>query len=230
MDTQTIDQFKNLLPANVRKVFGQQVIDQINAKLTDPDLFETYRDNLLGYSGVLANGKFKLEQYVDAVKYCSHRLSGMSQIEAYTRTFPDRMARYAASGTSDKDISSYVYSYNNTKLVTLIMEQAAIPVWLANMDKFQKALNVQYELMTSAASEKVRCDAANSVLTHLKRPDSAKIELDVNVKEDSAIAALRDTTEKLIAQQRQMLQAGSVNAEQVAHSPVVVDGQVERLF
>jgi hypothetical protein len=226
MDVTTVDQFAGLLPPKVLKVFGQEVIDRINQKLNDPDMHEVYRDNLLGYTSVLSDGKFKLPQYVDAVKFCSHRLCGQSQLEAYTRTFPDRMARFAAKGTSDKDISSYVYAFNNTKLVKLIMEQAAMPTWLGNMDLFNDALRVQSELMRTAQSEKVRSDAANSILTHLKRPDIAKIELDVAVKEDSAIAALRDTTEKLIAQQRQSIGSGMMNAQEVAHSTLTIEGEV----
>ena len=62
-------------------------------------------------------------------------------------------------------------SYNKNKLVNLILEQSMIPSWVLNQDMYQKALNVQCELMLTANSEKVS-DAANSILTHLKPPQS----------------------------------------------------------
>lgn len=223
MDAITIDQFKQALPAKVRNSFNQGVIDKINQTLSDPDMYETYRDHLLGYAQVMADGKFKLTQYIDAVKYVSHRLAGNNKLMAYTKTFPDKMASFHARNVADKDIASYYSAYDKTKLVTLLYQQSLVPTWLVNQDLFQRALNVQAELMDSAKSEKVRSDAANSILTHLKRPEAAKVELDVTVKEDSAISALREATERMVAAQRQAIQAGSINAQQVAHERVFVD-------
>lgn len=226
MDAITVDQFKEALPPNVRKSFNQSLIDKINATLTDPDMYESYRDNLLGYARVLADGKFKVQQYVDAVKFVSHRIAGATQIDAYSITFPDKIARFASQGVANKDIASYVSAYAKSKLVTLMMEQALVPTWLMNQDLFQEALNTQAVLMRTANSEKVRSDAANSILTHLKRPEAAKVQLDISVKEDSAIAALRDTTEQLVVQQRQMIQANLMNAQDVAQSRLVIDMEV----
>lgn len=226
MDAITVDQFKEALPPNVRKSFNQALIDKINATLTDPDMYESYRDNLLGYARVLADGKFKVQQYVDAVKFVSHRIAGATQIDAYSITFPDKIARFASQGVANKDIASYVSAYAKSKLVTLMMEQALVPTWLMNQDLFQEALNTQAVLMRTANSEKVRSDAANSILTHLKRPEAAKVQLDISVKEDSAIAALRETTEQLVVQQRTMIQANLMNAQDVAQSRLVIDAEV----
>ena len=72
--------------------------------------------------------------------------------------------------------------------------------------------------MSNAKSEKVRCDAANSLLTHLKMPETQKVELDIKVAEDSSIAALRASTLALSRQQRLMIEAGAMNSQEVAHS------------
>ena len=79
--------------------------------------------------------------------------------------------------------------------------------------------------MTTAKSEKVRCDAANSLLTHLKMPETQKVELDLNIKEDSSIAALRATTLELARQQRLMVESGAMNAQEVAHGKLVIDAE-----
>ena len=90
---------------------------------------------------------------------------------------------------------------------------------------FQKALNVQADLMVNANSEKVRSDAANSLLTHLKRPEVTKIELDVGLKEDKTIDGLRQATMALAASQRDMIKSGMMNAKEVAHSQII-EGEV----
>ncbi len=221
----TVEQFKQVLPDKVKKSVSQELIDKINNTLSEPEMYEAYRDNLLSYSKVMADGRFKIDQYISAVKYVSHKLMGATNIEAYSKTFPDKMQRFAAQGVAAKDIASYVTAYNKSKLVNLIFEQTLIPSYVLNQDLYQKALNTQAELMVSAKSEKVRCDAANSLLTHLKMPETQKVELEIGVKEDSAIAALRATTMELARQQRLMLEAGAMNAQEVAHSRLVIEGE-----
>lgn len=221
--TLTVDQFRDALPAKVKRTVSQALIDQINTTLAEPELYEQYRDNLVSYTSVMADGKFRIENYVDAVKYVSHKLLGCSNLEAYSKTFPNKMTSFAAQGVSAKDISSYVHAYNKGKLVNLIFAQTMVPFYVLNQDNYQKALNVQVQLMLTANSEKVRSDAANSVLTHLKPPETSKIEIDINVKEDSAISMLRATTMEFVKQQRTLIESGVNTAQQAAHSKLVVD-------
>jgi len=221
----TLDQFKQALPDKVKKSLNQELVDQINTTLGDPELYESYRDNLVSYTKVMSDGKFKISSYIDAVRYVSHKLMGCTNIDAYTKTFPDKYTRFMAQGVAAKDIASYVTAYNKSKLVNLIFEQTLIPSYVLNQDLYQKALNVQAELMTTANSEKVRCDAANSLLTHLKMPETQKVELEIGVREDSSIAALRATTLELARQQRLMVESGAMNAQEVAHGKLVIDAE-----
>ena len=223
MTVLTLETFRTALPDKVKKTINQDLMDSINKTLSDPDMFETYRENLLSYASVMADGRFKMESYVSAVKYVSHKLMGASNIAAYIKTFPDKYQDFINRGIETKDIASYVTAYNKSKLVNLIMEQTLIPSYVLNQDLYQKALNVQAELMLTAKSEKVRSDAANSLLTQLKMPEVNKVQLDVNVKEDGSIAALRESTLELVRQQRLMVQAGAMNAQEVAHSKLVID-------
>lgn len=223
MSALTIDQFKQALPDKVKKSINQELIDQINTTLSDPEMFESYRENLLSYTKVMADGRFKVDSYVQAVKYVSHKLMGCTNIEAYTKTFPDKYQRFVAQGVQAKDIASYVTAYNKSKLVNLIFEQTLIPSYVLNQDLYQRALNVQADLMVNSGSDKVRCDAANSLLTHLKMPETQKVELEIGVKEDSSISQLRQATLELARAQRLAMEAGQMNAQEVAHAKIVID-------
>jgi hypothetical protein len=55
------------------------------------------------------------------------------------------------------------------------------------------------------------------------------VELDIGVKEDKSIEALRAATMELAAQQREMIRAGALNAQEVAHTKVIVDGEYEEI-
>lgn len=219
----SIEQFQKVMPKDLRMRVNQDLVDSINSLMTDPLLAETYRDNLLSYVNVMQDGKFKIEQYIDAVRYVTFKLSGDSNLQAYIKTFPDRYQNYLANGTAQKDINSYVTSYNKNKLVNLVYEQTLVPTHILNADIYQKAINTQAELMTYAKSEKVRTDAANSLLHHLKPPETKKIELDVTQKESSAIAELRNTTMELVAQQKRMIASGMSDAKEVAEGRLIAE-------
>lgn len=224
MSVLTVEQFKQALPEKFKKSVNQSLIDQVNNTLSDPNEYEVYRNNLLGYASVLKDGRFKIEDYLKAVRYCSHKIMGASNIEAFRKSFPNRYQNFINNGTSDKDIASYITAYNKSKLVNLIMEQSIIPSYILNQDLYQKAINTQAELMLTANSEKVRSDAANSLLNHLRPPEVQKVELDIGIKENDAIKDLRQTILDLSLQQQQMIKAGVLSAKDVAEQRVI--GQV----
>jgi hypothetical protein len=219
--------FQRAMPKQFRGKINQDVIDSINTTFKDPTLMEQYRDNLLSYTHVMKDGKFKMQQYIDAVRYVGFKLMGNTNIEAYTKTFPARYAYYLSNKTSPKDIASYVTSYNKNKLVNLIYEQTLVPTHILNADMYQKAINVQAELMMDDdVSPKVRSDAANSLLTHLKAPET-KMEIDVTIKQDSTLSDLRATTEKLVQQQHALLTSGKVDAKFIAQSDLIAGTEIE---
>lgn len=222
----TLEQFKKALPPKTQKSVSLSLMNSINKLIADPDMGETYRDNLLGYTQILGEGKFKVESYINAVKFVSQKLCNKTDIAAFSAAFPDRIQRFTRDGVSDTDIASYVSAYRKSKLVTLLFEQSMIPTWLVNQDLYQEALNCQADLMRTARSEKVRSDAAKSIMDNLKAPEAKKLTLDMTMKEDSSISQLRAATLQLVAQQRQSLQAGLVNAEDTARSVIVVEGEV----
>lgn len=219
----TVEQFKQVLPPNIKKSVNQELIDRINDTLNHPELFEVYKENLLSYTRVMADGKFTIPQYVSAVKYVSHKLMGDSNTDAYVKTFPDKYQGFLNKGVASKDIASYITAYNKSKLVNLIYEQTIIPDYVLNHHYRQQALNVLADLMMNARSEKVRGDTANNLLNHLKLPEVSKVELDIGIKQDSSIDALRQSTLELIEQQRQIIAAGGMTAKEVAETKVVID-------
>ena len=219
------EEFKATLPKNMKSRISDELMGNINALLQDQTTREELRDNLVGYASVLAQGRYKVEDYISAVKYVSYKMLGSSNLESYVKTFPLRYRRLLDDGVDDHRVSAYASAYNKNQLVNKIYEQTLIPSHILNADQFQKALNVQADLMVNANSEKVRSDAANSLLTHLKRPETTKIELDIGLKEDKTINDLRMATMALAASQRDMIKSGMMNAKEVAHSQII-EGEV----
>lgn len=219
--TLSIDVLKKALPDKYKKGISQELLDNINQTLADPDLHEEYRNNFVSYISVLNNGKYKIDDYISAVKYCTHKLMGNTNTDSYIKTFPDRYNDMLQKGYSAKTISSFVTNYNKGKLVNLIMEQSMIPTWVINQDLHQKAINVLADLMMNANSEKVRADSANSLLVHLKPPEVKKVELDIGVKANKEIDDMKNLLAELSAKQKSLIDNGVVSVVDVAHTKIV---------
>ena len=211
----TKDQVVKALPANLKSSVSQQLVDQINNVVADPLIAEQVRDNFISYSNVLTDGKFKMDDYLSAVQYVSYKLMNKSNQDAYALTFPQRYANLQAKGASKKDISAYVAAYNKNILVNKILEQSVIPSWVLNQDKYQEAINVQADLMVNAQSEKVRCDAANSLLTHLAKPKEGTFQLNIDARESSGMNELRDALTQLAQKSIQAIDGG-VSVKEIA--------------
>lgn len=217
----TIDVLKRTLPAKLRHRINDELLEQINDTLSDPNLRDIYRDNFITYSSVLNDGKYKVESYLKAVKYCTHKLMGQTNIDSYIKTFPDRYNRMLNDGISSKDIASVVSVYNRSKLVNAIMEQSLIPSWIINQDLHQKAINVLADLMCNAQSEKVRADSASSLLTHLKPPETKKVELDIGLKENKEVAELKLLLADMSAKQLTMIEQGNTTIKDIAETKLI---------
>lgn len=219
----TKEQFKKVLPANFKGNVTDSVINDINQLLLDVDLAQNFKDNLLSFTTVLQDGKFKLVDYLNAVRYVSYKLLGATNESAYTKTFPDRYQRFMDEGKTPKEISSFVSAYNKTKLVQSIFEQTLTPTWVLNAPILQEAINVQADLMRNASSEKVRTEAANSLMNHLKRPETNKMQLQIDTGHNESIDALREELSKLNQAQKQFIQSGAATAKNIAHEGLVIE-------
>lgn len=221
----TIEQLQASMPRKFRHNVTPELVQFINA--TEGDEFrEVYKENLLGFTDVLSLGRYGMPEYINAVKFVSYKLLGDSNTIAYAKTFPEKYQRLVDKNTPQKTIASFSTAYNKGALVHKILERTLVPVHILNMDVHQEAINTQAELMRNARSETVRQKAAECLITQLKAPEAAKIEVDVNYSNDS-IDELRETTRALAQQQMKLIKSGAVTAEAMAHSDIIAKKKPE---
>jgi len=213
----TREEVQAALPKHLRSAATQELTDTLNNIQVDPEIAEHIRTNFISYSSVLKEGKFKVSNYMEAVAYVSFKLMGYTNQEAYSRTFPDRIKKLRADGRSAKDISAYVAIYNKGKLVSAIMQQTVIPTWVMNQDKVQLAVDKLAEVIQDEdVSARTQVEAANSLLSHLKRPETKQVELDIGIKESEGLSELRTMLENLATTQQSLIENG-VQTKAVAH-------------
>lgn len=226
MTTFTVELLQKTLPSNLRTSATQGMVDMLNNVSNNQQEAELIRENFLGYTAVLSEGKYKTEDYLNAVKYVSFKLMKCSNEEAYVKTFPQRYQRMVKDGVKPKDIGAYVYAYSKNKLVNRIMEQTMVPSWVLNQDIFQEAINTQASLMRDPdVSPKVRSDAANSLLTHLAKPKEAGPLINLDMRDTSGMKEMKELLVRMAQQQQGLIKDG-VTARDIA-ATVIIDVEVE---
>lgn len=211
--TLTVADVSQAVPANLKSAVTQQFVDTINNVVADPDIAQQVRDNFITYASVLRDGKYKMQDYLNAVTYTSFKMMDMSNQDAWCMTFPQRYQALVAAGKSKKDISSHVSMYAKGKLVAAVAEASFIPTWILNRDIQQKAINRLADLMMNAASEKVQAEAASSLLTHLAKPKESGPLVNINMAESSGMNEMKDMLENLARQQQALIQGGATTKE-----------------
>lgn len=217
----SVDQLKESLPSNLQTFATQELATKLDQITTDPLYAENIKQNFISYTGVLQDGKYKTEDYLNAVAYVSFKLMGYSNQEAYFRTFPDRQAKLIGQGRTPKEIASYVAAYHRNQLVNKIMEQSLIPSWVLNQDAYQKAINTQVRLMTEAKSERVQAMAADSILNHLKKPETEAPLINIDMRKGSGLDELKEALTSLAQKQKELIVNNTITVKDIVEQDIM---------
>jgi hypothetical protein len=223
----TVDLVKASVPKNQKSSITSQLVDKLNSMNEDPKLLGSFEENILGYSEVLKSGKYKVEDYVNAVRFVSYKLIGKSDIDAYMAVFPHRYQKLVDTGVSRSEMGPYVSAYNSNKLVVQILEQTLVPAHIIKAPMHFQAINELMKIGLDGRSEMARVQALGKVADLTKAPETQKIELDIGVKQVDEIAELREVTQRLAQQSKLAIESGVQTTLDIAHSKVLIGKVVE---
>lgn len=209
----SIEEVQAAVPKTLRANITQELVDEINSLGNEPEEAKLIRQNFLSFADILKNGAYKTQDYINACVYVSYKIMGRTNQDAYFLTFPQRHAKLLAKGTSSKDISAYVSAFNRGELVQKMTERALLPAWLLNQDVYQEAINTQVELMRNAKSERVKFMAADSLLTHLQRPEKTDSGVNININSYTGLDDLTAKIQELAVAQQAAIQQGASTKE-----------------
>lgn len=215
-----LESVRKLVPKNQRTLITQEFLDKLEASVNDSLVAEQFKENFVTYLNVLSKGKYKMEDYINAVKYVSFKLLGYSNIKAYTATFPERYERLKAEGQTQ--IEAFVSMYNKNKLVMQIYEQTIVPSYVLNAPMHQQALNT---LAAMIVDDDVRgmtkVKACEAILQYTKQPDVVKGELTIGIEQSDTINDLREITENLADTYKMMLEKKGMKLKDVAEADII---------
>lgn len=215
------DVLAQVLPKHMQKRLNAATVGELNRILTSVDERERFKDTFIGYTSVLMEGKYSIQQYIDAVKYVSYKHMGDTNLNAFKKTFPNKILRYKQDGKNVEQINSFVSGYNKTKLVTSMMKQSAIPLYVLNQDAAQEAINAQLKIIRTSSNDLAIVKAADSLLSHLAPPVETKIAVAMGIQETPLFDQFREETRRLAEQQRALIEQGVYTAKEIAAMPIV---------
>lgn len=215
-----LEAVKKLVPKAQRTMITQDYLDRIEASVTDSDVAEQFKENFITYLNVLSKGKYKMDDYISAVKYISYKLLGYSNIKAYAATFPDRYQRLKDEG--QQQIEAFVSMYARGKLVNQIFEQTLVPTYVLNAPLHQEALNeLAMMIKDPDVTGMAKVKACEAILQHTKQPEVVKGELTIGIEQSDTINDLREITENLADTYKEMLEKKGMRLKDVAEANII---------
>ena len=216
----TVEELQKKFPRKKNSI-TQEAVDVINAAMKDPEFdTSTIVNDMLTFENVMHQHSLSMEEYVDGIRYCAYLQSNPdSKLEAYKRTFARRdfvTTKWGAKpGTAEyKALTAAATRYDALPFITKIKTQALVPMHLLFSGLQYQAVGVLATEMTTAPLPRDRIAAAKELLAAVKAPENLKIDLDIGVKESTAVQSLNDQLAEIASRQMLHLQAGTASLEQ----------------
>ena len=234
----TVDGLRKLFPKK-KATITEETVEYINAAKADEGFnVDDFIKTLVDYQSIMYDSKASLMEYMRAIKFCAYLETEDSLVGAY------RKARYddefvmrcgeAKSGTPEYNaMSSAASRYRKSKLVVQILAQSDMPLYLMFQGFRYKAVAVLAKEMNDAPYARDRIAAAKALLESVKAPENVKVELDIGVKENSAIQSLNEQLAEFASKSMEQLQNGKTDLKTLgnmkAKSEEIIDAEVENV-
>lgn len=210
----TIEELQKRFPSKA-KTITDETVELINAANADPNFNgDEFLNTMYDYENVMYKNKASMKDYITALKFCAYLESeGDNYTEAYKRaraTDQFVIERLNVDTDSDqyKELTYAASRYRKTPMVRDILTQADMPLYLMFQGARYKAVKTLADEMLTAAYSKDRINAADKLLTHVKPPENAKIELEIGPAQDSIIDKYEAMISQLVQTQKQQIAEG----------------------
>lgn len=218
--TVTKEELQAAMPAR-KNTITDEIVEIINKVQTEPEFQgETLVQTMVTYQNVLKGAKVSMKAYINAIRFCSYLVSmDDNYTEAYKRVFWDtefvqNRVKLPTADPKYGELTSAASRYRRSKIVTDILTLSQVPLDMLFTGHRYKAMGVLAELMVTAKLDRDKIQAARSVL-EMTKSDTVKIDLDIGVKDDSAVLSLKTQLAELAAQSVALLESGATDLKQL---------------
>lgn len=212
----TVEDVQNALPSR-KNAITQELVDVLNEVKDEAEFQgEPLLNTAVVYEKLMINNKASVREFVDAIRFCAYLVTmDDNYTEAYKKTFYYRdfvKERISADTKSIKyaELTSAASRYRrNNKLVADLLVYSQAPLEIMFLGWRYKAVGVLADTMMNAKLDRDKINAAKELLVATKGPETKRIELDIGVKESSAIASLNEQLSVMAGKQVMLLESGA---------------------
>jgi len=233
----TVEDIQRSLPSR-KNTITAEIVDIINKTAEEPEFQgESLLQTAITYENLMGKNRAGIKEYVDAIRFCAYLVSmDDNYTEAYKRTFSYRdFVKDRMTSTPDsvkyKELTSAASRYRKSKLVIDLLTYSQVPLDIMFSGARYKAIGVLANEMETAQYSRDRIAAAKELLAAVKGPETTKIELDIGVKQDSAIQSLNAQLAEFASNSLKHLSAGTTDLGKLgsmkAKEEEVIDAEVE---
>lgn len=212
----TVEDVQNALPSR-KNAITQELVDVLNEVKDEAEFQgEPLLNTAVVYEKLMINNKASVREFIDAIRFCAYLVTmDDNYTEAYKKTFYYRdfvKERISADTKSIKyaELTSAASRYRrNNKLVADLLVYSQAPLEIMFLGWRYKAVGVLADTMMNAKLDRDKINAAKELLVATKGPETKRIELDIGVKENSAIASLNEQLSVMAGKQVMLLESGA---------------------
>lgn len=213
----TVEELQKALPSR-KNTITDEIVEIINKSQDDPEFQgESLLQTAITYENVMMNNKAGIKEYIDAIRFCAYLISlEDNYTEAYKKTFSYRdfvknRLDIPVDSSKYRELTNAASRYRRSKLVVDLLTFSQVPLDILFSGYRYKAIGVLANEMETAAYSRDRIAAAKELLLAVKGPENKKIELEIGVKESSAVANLSQQLTDLANNSLMQLESGQVD-------------------
>lgn len=225
----TKEEIQNALPSR-KGTITDEIVEVINKSQLEPEFQgESLLQTAVTYENVLVKNRASIKQYLNAIRFCSYLISTDDNFtEAYKKTFSETEFVKERIGISTSDpryteLASAASRYRRSKLVVDILTVSQVPMRLLFRGMAYEMMGVLHGIAINGKLDRDRVAAAKTILETVKDDENIKIELDVGVKESSAVEQLNEQLAKFASDSMIHLQAGTTDLNKLGSMKVKED-------
>lgn len=232
----TMEDMKRLFPKKKESI-TEELITIINDANNNPFFSgDEFMNNILTYKDIMEKQKASLKDYLAAIRFCAYLESeDYNLTEAYKKShchteFVRERLDSPTNSAEYKQLTNAASRYRKRPLIVQILTQSQLGLHLMFQGEQYRAINVLSDIMVNGRSEMARVAAAKELLANTKAPETHKIELDIGIRNESAMESLNAQLAQFAMQSMEQLRSGQVDLKTLGSMKVeeeIIDAETE---
>lgn len=227
----TMEDMKRLFPKKKESI-TEELITIINDANNNPFFSgDEFMNNILTYKDVMEKQKASLKDYLAAIRFCAYLESeDYNLTEAYKKShchteFVRERLDSPTNSAEYKSLTNAASRYRKRPLIVQILTQSQLGLHLMFQGEQYRAINVLSDIMVNGKSEMARVAAAKELLANTKAPETHKIELDIGIRNESAMESLNAQLAQFAVESMNQLMAGKTDLKTLGSMTVIEDNE-----